>query len=741
MLHLYKCRLNRPGSNACNIISCATIKRKKATTANSKKENKVDLSSALRYSSKLRVTNEELKNLDKDVQPSAAKIDRTYVRDIYKNVIPREIREALRSDSHKKQRETEELRAQLNSSTHGGKSLNKKETHKASGDIHLRKKKVSRKDPKFKKILSDIIGINENMKQAKKLDTSNIPRLSHNLDRTLFSPGIHFLQDPRTRIYNFTPYLKKIVKYNDFNFKAIESFVNVSKDETLLKVAIEQGKRYYSSTSSMTSVMTQFYLFLNNYSPNSEHRFPFPKFSGYSEKSAASVIVQPKGKNQSTKETIYAVESDKSTDNEILLSAMGHCLETLLTTNEEDFIKYTNTYSQQEESESSESIIDQGKKESNVYNYSSFGDFLMRSQLDCYDERLPGNGTFDLKTRAVCAIRYDIGNPDLENNTYQVWKLKGNFESFEREFNDLIRTGTLLKYAFQAKIGQMDGIFIAYHNINSFFGFQYLPLSEIENVFYSHNRIEANKHYGAKNLEDIEDDLPSYVADVQFKMSLTIWQNLLKVIIEEFEKMEDFKGTAFRLVIKSVELKETSKQRLNVFAVPLNNSQVLELQSFSSAYKTSFREDISAEERAENQNKHREHLEAFNKETTLSKAGVLSYYVDVWHLFGDPRFLSREPHPYPRSKSQPWYLRYKIVKCPDSPEQYLNYLSVATGQITARIDPPDMPSGQKDSKSDIAEQKKSKEKPNIFRLYNAIGKARAEKWKKNDSNAIVYEPK
>ena len=35
---------------------------------------------------------------------------------------------------------------------------------------------------------------------------------------------------------------------------------------------------------------------------------------------------------------------------------------------------------------------------------------------------------------------------------------------------------TLLKYSMQARIGMMDGIFLAYHNTSRLFGFQYMPL-------------------------------------------------------------------------------------------------------------------------------------------------------------------------------------------------------------------------------------------------------------------------
>lgn len=33
--------------------------------------------------------------------------------------------------------------------------------------------------------------------------------------------------------------------------------------------------------------------------------------------------------------------------------------------------------------------------------------FVMRSQLDCVDHRLPGSGVFDIKTRAALPIRLD----------------------------------------------------------------------------------------------------------------------------------------------------------------------------------------------------------------------------------------------------------------------------------------------------------------------------------------------
>jgi hypothetical protein len=55
----------------------------------------------------------------------------------------------------------------------------------------------------------------------------------------------------------------------------------------------------------------------------------------------------------------------------------------------------------------------------------------MRSQLDCHDDRLPGTGIFDVKTRACLPIRLDIlnfevpiSNGGLESNSRLIGTLK-----------------------------------------------------------------------------------------------------------------------------------------------------------------------------------------------------------------------------------------------------------------------------------------------------------------------------
>lgn len=77
--------------------------------------------------------------------------------------------------------------------------------------------------------------------------------------------------------------------------------------------------------------------------------------------------------------------------------------------------------------------------------------------------------------------------------------------SFEKEYYDLIRSAFLkyryvsithgpvithpteLSYSFQARIGNMDGVLVAYHNTREIFGFQYIPLEEMDQRLYGHS--------------------------------------------------------------------------------------------------------------------------------------------------------------------------------------------------------------------------------------------------------------
>ena len=584
-------------------------------------------------------------------------------------------------------------------------------------------------------IREGVVRNNGKFSQAKKPAAEEIPRIAHGLDRVLFSPGVHFLQDPRTRIFNFTKYLEKIRPYDDFDSSKFPGFVTSSKDQALLLEAIKQNKTYYSSTSSMTLTLIQFYLLLNNYTVNlaSEHRFNYPKFTRNALRMPLCLIVEPKGTNNEGN-TVYSVTSDKSTDVEILLLALGHCLEALLTTEENEFAHYlikspnkTNALSGVAEGLVPEKAV-------NLYNYSSYGGFLMRSQLDCFDPRLPGNGTFDLKTRAACAIRYDQ-HPDSARTNYRISRSHGRIESFEREYSDLIKTGGLLKYGFQARIGQMDGIFIAYHSVNSFRGFQYLPLSEIDRVFYTDGRVQTTietRHTAEQVLEN--DNIASVVAENQFKVSLAVWKEIMDVVVEDFKGTEH-EGMPYRLIIKrETRLLRASRPRnmhandalhesyMTVFALPMTHSKIEKLQNFASQFKTSFRENLTQEQRLLNLLEAERKLNELNSEV-VEDVPLLSYRIKTHY---QAKNCSSLHHPYPASVREEAEWRYTIEReegkystAEEVRKRYLALMKIGAEVISMSSK---MASSKKRSSSgfDITL---------IVRKYGEVGRLRDEQWR------------
>ncbi|CAN3474326.1 hypothetical protein DICA0_A09450 [Diutina catenulata] len=532
----------------------------------------------------------------------------------------------------------------------------------------------------------------------------NVPQLHHRLDRALFSPGIQWYQDPRTRIYNFPPALKQIPRVETFDFGALDPFKPVSKDPRLAEAAAKSGAKFHSSTSSMTGVLTQFYYLLNNYNPSHEPRFGFPALSKTSRARPASIIVEWTGNG-------YAVESDKSTGTTSILSAMGHCLEAFLTTPAPEFEE---RYIQEpcEKKEKPATAPD------SAYNYSVYSQFMMRSQLDCYDDRLPGNGTFDLKTRVAVPYRLSPSRHD-QDSPYQIVKFQGDFESFEREYSDLIRSGAMLKYMFQARIGQMDGIYLAYHNLSRFFGFQYLPLSTLDSIFYSlslpagHSRLQAQ--WEATNIA-------SYVAETQFKQSIKLWETLMAAAAAEMEK-----GQSYRMVLltRPVRRGTITTSEMRVVVVPVTQNDITTLRKFPGRYKTSFREKLSKKDYFANLSKHEDDLQRFNA-GLVGRAPVTEFRLEVvsqtLNNYKVPGFKSA----YPRSTDGEWTLQYRLSK----------------------VAPPTAKGSYKDYKTNVATMmtKSFFWSPGFsidkeIAVYESVGHDRVKAWEEGDSRDIEYSPR
>ena len=258
----------------------------------------------------------------------------------------------------------------------------------------------------------------------------------------------------------------------DFDFNALKDYITSSKDEMLKKIAQEQGKRYVGSTSSMTSMLSHFHFLLSQWRPINLSMLSkdFPAES----QNFTELQRCPSAIFLRWKDGTYAIDADRQFDKANILSMLGKSMEKLLTLPTDDFEKYRKSSASQVPKE------EQLGPES--YHYSTLGDFLMRSQLDAHDPRLPGTGMFDLKTRAVVSIRMNVENYH-HGVGYQIKDRQGAYESFEREYYDMIRAA-FLKYSMQVRMGRMDGIFVAFHNIERIFGFQYISLDEMDSTIH-----------------------------------------------------------------------------------------------------------------------------------------------------------------------------------------------------------------------------------------------------------------
>lgn len=586
-----------------------------------------------------------------------------------------------------------------------------------------------------------------------------VPRLAHGLDRTLFSPGVHFLQDPRTRVYNFSPNLKHIHDVSEYDKSLIPSFVSASKDSQLLELAKKHKKNFLSSTSSMTKVLTLFYLFLNNIQrKTAPKKFGLepPEMSKLIYSLCANVIVEPKtikkGAKVSGAQATYSITSDKSMDTELYLSALGHCLELMLTT---EYGKVNVLVKNSQSNEGSNPLA----PAENVYSYSTCGKFLLRSQIDCYDERLPGTGTFDLKTRAVGAIRHDSKSYSHTSfgSNYQIWRETGEFESFEREMKDLIKTGALLKYGFQARIGGMDGIYIAYHNTHEFFGFQYVPLIEIDRVFYDRSmnyNVLKLKIESSYSLENLLENLAPYVAKEQFNRSIDMWTDILQQSIQKLPK-----GCPFRMTFKIKKTGRNGPNRLRVFAVSMLNEENSKIDLFLNEFETSFRFRHTPDVIFKELMKHRKELDEFNKKLATENEMVV-FDIDLFHPIGAEYDAHEEFKLYPSHIRDTWKTKYKIAQRNNkmaNTEEYLQIMEnesrfLVEGYIMSMAVPANLRQklGEMLEKgeagdlnpSDFEEDSGTTTISTGYRKYSDIGEKRKKQWNHRDFEApIVYKQK
>ena len=102
-----------------NIHGTGSLLKDKNEESKSSEEQKispVDLSSALKHTSKLRVTNQELATLDQEIDLSRTKkISKKYTQDINRNVLSPEVQNAIKTQNTPAPPPTRNLRSKTNS--------------------------------------------------------------------------------------------------------------------------------------------------------------------------------------------------------------------------------------------------------------------------------------------------------------------------------------------------------------------------------------------------------------------------------------------------------------------------------------------------------------------------------------------------------------------------------------------------------------------------------------------------
>ncbi|PHH60659.1 hypothetical protein CDD81_1380 [Ophiocordyceps australis] len=364
-------------------------------------------------------------------------------------------------------------------------------------------------------------------------DLKKVPFLQYNLDRVLFQCGVQQMQDERTGVFNFDPYLATIMPAHEFDFDALKDYVTSSKDGRLRNLASKHGTKYCGSTSSMTAVLSHFHYLISAWRlPNFGHvsrsvSLDMENFTVITRAPAAAYLAYKDG--------VYAIDADKQFDSENILSMLGKSMEKLLTLPKKDYEKYRRT--------KSHTLPPELRDASETYHYSKMGDLLMRSQLDAKDPRLPGAGIFDLKTRAVVSIRMDVRGYQ-KGVGYEIRKPFGEWQSFEREYYDMIRAA-FLKYSLQVRMGRMDGIFVAFHNTQRIFGFQYYTLKDMDWALHGTH--------------------DTRLGDQEFTCSLKMLNHLMNIATQRFP------GRTLRIHVETRPIKTTT---LYFFAEPISDEQM-----------------------------------------------------------------------------------------------------------------------------------------------------------------------
>ncbi|EME32403.1 uncharacterized protein Gasu_04900 [Galdieria sulphuraria] len=333
------------------------------------------------------------------------------------------------------------------------------------------------------------------------------PRLAEPLRRVLQEDGVVRVEELQENTQEGLDLSSKeegdVLDRSSFIVENFFKYIPASKDHKLQRLAKNFNLRYTGSTSSVVPVLSSIYHVLSRYRRTSidglsgDFRNSTTAFTRYMLK-PVTIILYPGGNG------LYNIDKAEEKPPKVgVLSDIGHLLEKLFT-QENMSVKKRIDFS----SINIPNVQDSGSEERPYHNaeyrFAKFGNCLFRAQVDCYDPST--EKFFDVKTRALAAIRYQIERYEdyLEK---EITKTTGYEDSFERELYDMIRS-VFIKYALQFRIGGMSGAFVSFHSIGKVSGYQYIPLEEIEKYVFG-NEAWAGKSFcsSMKIFEDLLDNM------------------------------------------------------------------------------------------------------------------------------------------------------------------------------------------------------------------------------------------
>jgi hypothetical protein len=122
---------------------------------------------------------------------------------------------------------------------------------------------------------------------------------------------------------------------SEFNFDSLKEYITSSRDHFLRKLALENGRKYVGSSSSMTSVLAHFHFLLSQWREIDVSMLSrgFPAVL----RSFTKIQRSPSAIFLRWKDGVYALDADKEFDSANVLMILGKSMEKLLTLPMEHF--------------------------------------------------------------------------------------------------------------------------------------------------------------------------------------------------------------------------------------------------------------------------------------------------------------------------------------------------------------------------------------------------------------------